>query len=266
MRSNYCRFDILSLRNSLFLFVCLFIIFGSHRVLADFDETTLNKAIDRAGLQRMLTQRMLKSYCQLGQDQFYIKPDEKLSEALSRYEEGLNFLIDYKSIAGVEKSLDSINAIWPEYKELITATANKNNVPRLVKLNEELLSLSHQIVLNLQKKSGKELGKIVNVAGRQRMLTQRIELFYLLRDWGFDELYYIDRLNKSRKDFAEALIYLDNYPKNTNEIKLLLAKAKKSFHLFEHSLDDKNNAFLVSLTVGQLLGYMKKVTSIYSKM
>ena len=40
---------------------------------AAMDELKLNNAINRAGLQRMLTQRMLKSYCQLGQDQFYIQ-------------------------------------------------------------------------------------------------------------------------------------------------------------------------------------------------
>ncbi len=253
--------------NRFILFVILFLVLVvPGAALAEIDEATLNHAIDRAGLQRMLTQKMLKSYCQLGQDQFYIKPDEKLAVALIRYEEGLDFLKNFKSVAGVKKSLTKINSIWPKYKLLITKKAIKDNVPELVQLNEKLLSLSHQIVLDLETKSGKELGKIVNIAGRQRMLSQRIELFYLLRDWGFEDDYYLQALAKSRKDFTEGLTYLNNYPENTAEIKKLLAQAEKSFNLFSHSLDKKDNAFLISLTVGQLLKYMNTATNLYSKM
>jgi hypothetical protein len=249
----------------LVVFISLALVMPS-TAFAEISEAKLNHAIDRAGLQRMLTQRMLKSYCQLGQDQFYIKPQEKLDDALKRYEQGLSFLIGFESIDGVTEPLNKIISFWPKYKALIMAKATKANTPELVKLNEKLLSLSHQIVLALQAESGKELGKIVNISGRQRMLSQRIELFYLLRDWGFEDDFYANALAKSRKEFTEGLAYLNNYPENTEEVKKLLAKAEKSFNLFSHSLDDKNNAFLISLTVGQLLKYMNTATNLYSKM
>ncbi len=253
-----------TISNYFVLLVLLSFIFPTN-AFAKIDEAKLNHAIDRSGLQRMLTQRMLKSYCQVGQDHFYIKPVAQLKKAVALYQEGLDFLSDFRNVAGVAASLDEINAIWPEYKNLITARPNKKNVPELVILNEKLLKLSHQIVLDLTAESGKELGKIVNVSGRQRMLSQRIELYYLLRDWGFTKQSYLDTLATARKEFTDGMAYLNNYPKNTKEIKALLENTAASYSLFEHSLNNKGNAFLVSLTVTQLLKQMNTATNLYSK-
>lgn len=269
MKINLHRIYIFCQISSLFLFSILLLgLTFSSASMAEpqFSELKLNNAINRAGLQRMLTQRMLKSYSQLGQDQFYIKPEKKLQDAVAHYEQGLNFLKDFEQVEGVKSSLQKISAIWPPYKNMILGDATKGKLPELLKMNEKLLALSHQIVVDLERLSGKELGKVVNISGRQRMLSQRIELFYLLRNWGFTDPYYLEQLAKARKQFTEGLEYLNHYQGNTPEIKALLTKAGKSYRLFKHSLDKNGNAFMVSLTVRQLLKYMNDATNLYSKL
>ncbi len=77
----------------LFSFMLLGIVYSPDTMaMQQISELKLNNAINRAGLQRMLTQRMLKSYAQLGKDQFYIEPDKKLQDAVTRYEQGLAVL------------------------------------------------------------------------------------------------------------------------------------------------------------------------------
>lgn len=245
------------------ILTCLFFFF-SPLVPSAESGTSLNKAIDRAGLQRMLTQRMLKSYCQTGQDQFYIKPEEKLSQALQRYEEGLKYLEDFRGVEGVNLSLDKISVIWPTYKKTILDTPKRDVLPELIDVNEKLLALSHQIVLDLQAKSGKKLAKVINVSGRQRMLSQRMELYYLIKNWEFDS--YEGEFKKAHNDFTDGLVFLKAYSGNTDEVNQLLSKADKSFKLFNHTMTEKNNAFMISLTTGQMLDYMNQATAIYSMM
>ena len=228
------------------------------------DESTLNKAIDRAGLQRMLTQRMLKSYCQVGQDQFYIKPEEQLQSAFQRYEEGLQYLEDFRDVKGVTVSLNKINAIWTEYKKVILDVPSRDALPGLIDMNEKLLALSHQIVLDLHAKSGKKLGKVINISGRQRMLSQRMELYYLEKNWDFDA--YEGEFEKAHNAFSDGLEFLNAYSGNTDEVSQLLAKADKSFKLFNHSVTVKDNTFMISLTTGQMLDYMNTATGLYSNM
>ncbi|MCW8929815.1 MAG: type IV pili methyl-accepting chemotaxis transducer N-terminal domain-containing protein [Gammaproteobacteria bacterium] len=264
------RFHLFFPNISAFLLLTLLILSSSlifpDKVFAEASTTDLklNTAINRAGLQRMLTQKILKFYCQIGQDQFYNQPEEKMQKALAEYEEGLEFLVDYHQISGVQSSLIKINQIWPKYKTLILSSSSKENIPELIRMNEKLLKISHKIVMNLEAVSNKTVGKIVNISGRQRMLSQRIELFYLLQNWGFEDQYYLNELAQARKAFSTSMSYLNQYEGNTEEVKLLLAKAQKSFNLFEHSLEKKDNAFLISLTVRQLLKYMNDTTIIYS--
>lgn len=78
----------------------------------------------------------------------------------------MQFLEGFRSVKGVKLLLKSIHKIWPDYKQLILHKPRKDILPRVIEMNDKLLALSHQIVLDLQAKSGKKLAKVINTSGR----------------------------------------------------------------------------------------------------
>ena len=71
------------------------------------------------------------------------------------------------------------------------------------------------------------------MAGRQRMLSQRMASLYMLKVWEVEDPQFKTKLNDAMKLFKTSLDELEKSPLNTDEIKTLLTKVKRSFIFFE---------------------------------
>ena len=70
------------------------------------------EAINKSGRQRMLSQRMMKSYLMVGAD---VKVDvaiKQLDASVALFEEQLLELRDYAPTAAVNKELDTVESLW----------------------------------------------------------------------------------------------------------------------------------------------------------
>jgi len=160
----------------------------------DFMEegNVLKKTINLSGKQRMLTQLMAKLALQIDMN---IQKDESLKRlkkiadlydnTLKAFKEGNSDLgIKKTTNAKVLKQITLVEKAWkPFYKEvnqLIEGKKSKEALAYIVEKNEDLLKVSDDLVkvFEATNSSSNYLEKarlhIVNVAGRQRMLTQKI--------------------------------------------------------------------------------------------
>ena len=81
----------------------------------------MGDAINKAGRQRMLTQRMLKSYSMLGQK---IKPAEaqkELNEAVKLFEQQLTELKQFRVNNEVTEALTEVEQLWKPYQSMIAS-------------------------------------------------------------------------------------------------------------------------------------------------
>ncbi len=182
------------------------------------DEMTVNSAINKSGRQRMLSQRMTKAYCQIGLN---VRRDEariQLNEALQLFEIQLVELKGFAPTPAIAATLVDVETKWAPFKLVVVKPYSRDGAERLLDLNEELLQTADRVVQLYQEYSGKPVGRLVNVSGRQRMLSQRLAKFYMLRELGFRQPLVIDGLDKVRREFIAAQTELHAASQNTPQI------------------------------------------------
>ena len=197
-------------------------------------------AVDIAGKQRMYTQRMLKDYAMVGMGNTFGNPDEDLKNITVDFQEHMESLAAYTKSEDVKKSIAKADALWKPLKKILSDVPSKDKVEKLQIDLDELLKATNETANLFAKESGKVSGEIVDKSGRQRMLSQRMASLYMLKVWKIDDPQFKFKLETTMKLFRISHDKLEKSDLNTDEIKTLLAKVKRSFMFFEMMSQSKS--------------------------
>lgn len=230
----------------------------------------LGDAINKAGRQRMLSQRMAKAYLCLGQQVQATSAAKVLEQSMALFDRQLVELKAYAPSPAIRDTYAQLEEKWSEYKTILVGVApTAANAQKLLALDASVLALAHTGTAQLEQVSGRNAGKLVNIAGRQRMLSQRMAKYYLALVWGVDAPVATAELEKAKQEFTAGLQTLLSAAENTPEIKQELALAEGQWIIFgasvnaRPSLTGANNVFVTSENI---LTVMDKVTNLYAKL
>ncbi|MEN8146614.1 MAG: type IV pili methyl-accepting chemotaxis transducer N-terminal domain-containing protein [Campylobacterota bacterium] len=229
--------------------------------------TSATDAVNMAGKQRMITQRMLKDYALIGMNNTYGDPQTDLPKMVALFDKNLNELQAYLKDKPSLKSLSKVAVLWAPIKKSLGKAPSIDKVAALQRDLEALLNAAHESTGLIAKASGSTAGKTVNMAGRQRMLSQRMASLYMLRVWGVEDPEFSKKLSTAMDEFSSAHKKLLASPLNTDEINTLLAKSGKAFKFFEMMGKTKSNKFVPSLinrSANKILTNMNTATGLYS--
>jgi nitrate/nitrite-specific signal transduction histidine kinase len=234
----------------------------------------LNDAINKAGRQRMLSQRMAKAWMAIGQGVDTVKAGRIMSESMALFDRQLVELKAYAPSAAIRTTYQQLEEVWGDYKTaLVGAPPRKEQAAMLLSLDAKVLQLAHQGTTQLEKVSGKPAGKLVNLAGRQRMLSQRSAKCYLSITWADLELGQQRELDIAKREFVDALAVLEAAPEATPTIRDELSLARQQWVFFDNALSridrrsrTPRHSAEVLRSSENILQIMDRVTGLYARL
>jgi nitrate/nitrite-specific signal transduction histidine kinase len=234
------------------------------------DGLSLSEAINKAGRQRMLTQRIVKTYCLAGLDIDARRARAQLHESIELFEAQFAELRVYSEEASVTAALDRVEALWPGFDALASGPIDREDARRLMALDDQVLAAADAVVLELEALSQRPYARLVNISGRQRMLSQRMVKLYLLQAWGLGSVATLDQMDRARNEFQGALIQLQSSPENTKAIERELARAAEQWQWLESALwfNQQDTYFpgIVDDAAEKTLAIMERVTGLYARL
>ena len=230
----------------------------------------LGDAINKAGRQRMLSQRMAKAWMSLGLGVEADSARRVLAQSITLFERQLTELKAFAPAGETRDTYAQLESAWSGYKALLVGTAPaQSQGKRVLDQADKVLALANKGTGLYEQQSGKPGAKLVNVAGRQRMLSQRMAQFYLANAWNVDSAASQREMVKARDEFIPALALLRNAPEATPDIKQTLVLADAQWMFFDNALKARiaspKAASDVFVASENLLQVIDRVTGQYAR-
>ena len=175
--------------------------------------------INQASQQRMLAQRIVKAYSQIGLNVLPTAAMNQLTGALTTFDVNLLALDRSAGDDKVKRALADLALAWQPLKAGALSPISRERALELSRSAEAVEVAASRLAQLLQDQADTPTNRVVSLAGRQRMLSQRIAKAFMLMSWGVEAASVRDDLDAAANEFSGALAALQSRRENTDEVR-----------------------------------------------
>lgn len=228
------------------------------------------EAVNRAGLQRMLGQRIARSYLMLGTETRTELAQAQLDSSIASVEENSQLLGDYAPSAAIRNAVGEAGLTWQQFRELALGRPDKTQALEMLRLAESFLGQSEALVQQIEQHSGSQTARLVNHSGRLRMLSQRIAMLYLALSWNLPDAGLQRKFDTAVEEFDQGLSELHAAKQNTEEINDRLEHISNQWRFarvgFQLAHDSRYVPTVIVTTSDSLLQKLEALTADYAQL
>ncbi len=224
------------------------------------------KLIDVAGKQRMLSQRIAKDYLYAGEKVAVSKAKRQMKASMKEMEAIHKQLVDSINDPEIQNLLAFVQLSIEDFKSTANEPYSLDNAQLIIDLSESMLEGSQYVVNSLKKKAKVKESETVEMAGKQRMLAQRIAKYYIAYQAGIKDKNTVDQMKAAVKAFSEAHKALMANPENTPEINRKLHdidRLWKIVYKFYLNIEKGGLPLIVFNTTDDITKKMNQITAMY---
>lgn len=229
-------------------------------------QIAVSTAINRIARYRALSQRIAKVYVQM---QLGVLPDQAaaaLAAAQKLVRSGFEDLQKVPWPAELAGQIAAVRGAVDTLQALLVVPPSMPSVLAVATQADRVLSIANTATEAFEKSSKAATAKLVNVAGRQRALSQRLAKNYFLLATGGEFKGAREELASDAQEFRSAMAFLAGAPLSTPAIREELALGEGQWLFFGAALQRKADArglADVATTSERLLEVTDRLTNLY---
>jgi hypothetical protein len=224
------------------------------------ENITIREALSMAMQQLTLSQRIAKIYFALNNNLYEPKFYQERDQAIEIFDTQLDILKSYAPTDKVKQAIRNVRELWIDYKKVASWSINEKGALKLLEQCDDMLRASNYLV-SAYEEYAQELGemyknselsdivKLIKETGNQRMLTQRIMLFYLAAKQDIEKNACIKKLAATSNEYNAVIAKIANANLNSPKIQIEIKEMQKYWDGLNNytKFFDKNPAYVNSM-------------------